>query len=408
MSLLSACSLFEEPPPPPTSAPPPPPPAPILSPRAVSTRAAFDLVAGASGTFFAWGVPQRDGGGVRVQELGPGGAARGAEAEVARQSAAAPGAAEDAPVQVLELSMAMGGGHLGVAWTTVSGGAILTEAVFAASPGAFGRPTQLGESETGVAGRGNILVSAMSDGSLYVAHRLTRGACRASTGDCTRFARTRLPEGGTARGDDPSEVASPCLPLLPGAVAAESGDGETWFYGICHLGPATPTPGAAPESTPATTVYAIDPASSYAAAAEALVGCVPVAMARSETGAVLRGRCGDDEAIANVDAQGRVTHEIRHAVVGARCEGGRPVIEVRDGDAGAPALLTHRLTGSESRLEAWLPANIAPDGSRAVWTGEALLVAAPIGAEDSRDVAIRRFECEASMPSGGLVRSDAP
>lgn len=380
--VLAGCSFFEDPPPPPPPAPPPPPPpAPIAAGRAIATRAAFDLVSGPAGTFVAWGAPARDGGGVRVLELGPGGAARGTEAEIGAGSAAAAGSAEQAPNQTLELAMGTGGDHLAVAWSVVTGGAIRVEAAYAATPPVFARAIDLGEMEAGVGGRGNVSVAALGDGAIYVAHRIQRGPCHdAETGatECTRFARTRVPEGESVRGDGASVIATPCAPLLPGTVGG-GGTSEPWFYGVCH------------GESPTTTMFVInpDPTSQYAAAAEVLAGCTPVSLARADAGAVLRARCGDDEAFARVDPMGRVARELRHAVLTTRCDAGRPVLEAREGDAA----IVRRLTESESRVEAWLPASIAPEGARAVWTGEALLVAAPIGPEGAREMSLHRFEC---------------
>jgi len=324
-------------------------------------------------------------------ELGPSGSVRGTEVELARASAAAPGASEQAPNQIMELALASSGDHLGVAWSVVTNGVYRTEAAYAATAPAFAPPIDLGEMELGVSGRGNIVVAPLAGGALYVAHRITRGPCHdtsSGAAECTRFARTRLPEADGVRSDGASEIAAPCAPLLPGAITS-AGSTPPWFYGVCHE-----------DEGPTTTVFVIqpDPASQYAAAAEVLAGCTPVALARAESGVVLRARCGDDEALARIDAMGHVTHTMRHAVLSTRCEAGRPVLEANDGSV----VLTRRLMESESRLEAWLPGTVAPDGSRAAWTGEALLVAAPIGSEGSREVRLRRYECSGVA----LLRTD--
>ena len=73
---------------------------------------------------------------------------------------------------------------------------------------------------------------------------------------------------------------------------------------------------------------------------------------------------------------------VNGAALEPRCDGGRPTLTF-----GTEVALP--LTGSESRLEAWLPDNVAPRGSRAAWTGEALLVAVPLSGE----VHLRRYEC---------------
>ncbi|MFO0681393.1 MAG: hypothetical protein U0234_05045 [Sandaracinus sp.] len=392
LALTLGCSLFEDPPPPPAPPPPPPPAAPIVASRAIATRAAFDLVTGPAGTFLAWGVPAAEGGGVRIVELGPGGAARGTETDIARGSAAAPGAIEQAPTQVFELAAGTSGDHLAVAWSVIVLGELRAEAAYAATPPHFAAPVDLGAMEPGASGRGNLVVAALHDGELFVEHRTLVGPCHDATAgmaECSTFARTRIPEGDALRGDGPSEIPGPCAPLLAGSVGGGAGASDPWFYAVCHGG-----------ETPTTTMFVInpDPESQYAAAAELLAGCTPVSVARAENGAVLRARCGDDEAFARLDTQGRVTHELRHAVLEPRCEGGRPILAAHEGDV----RVERPLTESDGRIEAWLPGSIAPDGSRAVWTGESVLVATPIGPEGSRAVSVRRFQCERAA----LVRTD--
>ncbi len=165
---------------------------------------------------------------------------------------------------------------------------------------------------------------------------------------------------------------------MPGALSVAS----RAYYAVCHAG-----------EHPATTVYVIDPAVSYAAAAEVLPGCVPEGLSPAGGDVVLRAHCDDGEAIARVTQSGRTPLTMTRAVFVPRCEGGRPMLT-----AGAAAELSVALTASESRLEGWLPENVAPPGSRAVWTGEALLVAVP----QSREVALRRYECV----DGELSRTD--
>ena len=85
---------------------------------------------------------------------------------------------------------------------------------------------------------------------------------------------------------------------------------------------------------------------------------------------------------------------VHAAVRSVRCEQGRPIIEI--GGAGGP--LRVPLTESASRLESLLPDSMAPTGARAVWTGDAVLIAIPSG----RDVGLRRYQCELDR----MVRSD--
>jgi hypothetical protein len=378
--VLALLGCADPPPAPPPAPPPPPPPAPILAPRPIATSAAVDLVASGDSAMLAWGVPSSQGGGVRFMELGPGGAPRGSEIELARRSAAAGGPAEQAPLQIIELSMAAAAGHVGVAWIVTPFDTSIVEAAYASSPGAFTAARELGtvdryDSHT----RGSVIVSSGADGNIWVTHRITRHACIATEGDCTRFTRERLDSsGGAGRGDEPLEVAAPCEPLLPGALSVAGRS----YYGVCHAGDAQ-----------ATTVYVIDPAVSYAAAAEVLPGCVPVGLAPAGPNVVLRAHCPDGEAMTRITETGRTPTTVRQATFAVRCDTGRPTLT-----AGAGAELAYALTASESRIEAWLPENIAPVGSRAVWTGEALLVAVP----QSGEVALRRYECV----EGELLRTD--
>ena len=377
--------------------PPPPRDAPIVAARRIAGSSAFDLVTGTAGTFIAWGAPAEDGGGVRVRELGPLGAARGNEIDIASGSHAAPGVSEGGPYAVIEVAAATRGAHVGVAWTVLAPGGARAEAAYAAAAPQFAPPVDLGEMEPGVGGRGNVLVASLGDGGLYVAHRITRGPCHAASGmgsagtvGCARFARTQLPGGTDVRGDGASEVALPCTPLLPGAISGTAST-DPWFYGVCHV-----------DESPATTVFVINPnpAGQYAAATDVLAGCLPRSIARAESGVIVRARCGDEDAIARVDPLGHATHELRHAGLSVRCDDGRPTLSARDHDA----QLAHRLTESESRVEAWLPRTIAPEGSRAVWTGEALLVATSIGSSAAPEVSLRRYQCRGAE----LARTSLP
>ncbi len=79
-----------------------------------------------------------------------------------------------------------------------------------------------------------------------------------------------------------------------------------------------------------------------------------------------------------------------------QCDAGRPVLTFRGASFDEAALerqsgsVSMSLAESIGRIEALLPESIAPPGSRAVWTGESVLVATVVG----RDVSVRRFQCE--------------
>ncbi len=165
-------------------------------------------------------------------------------------------------------------------------------------------------------------------------------------------------------------MPSPCEPFVGGALAR----GGTWYYALCHA-----------EEAPTATVYALRPAIDYAAAMDAPAGCVPAGIAPLDDGVAVVTRCGEGERAMHLDEMGQETGRFAIEDRGASCEAGRPVLRI--GGGGQRHIL--RLGAATDHVEALLPASVAPPGSRAIWTGEALLVAAPIGGE----VSLRRYQC---------------
>jgi hypothetical protein len=83
----------------------------------------------------------------------------------------------------------------------------------------------------------------------------------------------------------------------------------------------------------------------------------------------LTGRCGSS--IAGVHSRGIALdpRKLDLAAVDVSCRGDRLLLRIADQMA--------KLREPANRLAAVLPRDIAPTGSRAVWTGETLLVATP-------------------------------
>ena len=391
-----ACSLgCSDPPPPPTFVPPPPiPVAPIAAPRPIGSSIAFDLVSTPGGAVLAWGTPARQGGGVRALALDPMGATRGTEVDVVRRGDARTVSADEAPVQIEELALAASGTRVGVAWVVSAPDATVQATFSPQEAESFAPARTLAPTVPLVPGsratRGRIAMSTREDGALVVTHRLTDARCSEAVAaeagtpgaSCARIGRSEL-DALVAELDPAAqmEVPAPCPTLLPGAVTTAG----TWFFGICHLSPAL-----------ATTLYAIRPSLSYAAANDTLAGCTPEAVAPLPEGAAVIGTCDGAPRMSVVDGTGRETAVVASPSFGAVCEGGRPTIVI-SGEA-VPRRIP--LLNAVSRLEALLPDRIAPRGARAIWTGSALLVATPLEGE----VSIRRYECR----EGSLVRTDLP
>lgn len=372
--------------------PPPPPPAPIVAPRPVATRAAFDLIAFPDGSAaLGWAVPLHDGGGVRVVALDSLGAARGHEVVVARHGLAASASAEQDPGQVEEVALAAAGLRAAIVWIARSGSILRAQATIAsAGVDGFSPVRDLGAAPPGahdLGARGRVSAWSTAEGGAHVTHRLVEAPCVASAGRCAPFASAILGAAPGERVGAVREVRAPCEPMLVGGLVR----GSAAFHAICHR---------TEDGAPTTTLYVIndgDDGTAPGALAEpvdVLAGCQPLGVAPGNGGAVVVGRCAEGPRVVAVDPGAHVTRTVRAAVRSVACARGRPVIHV----GGLPEPLSVPLAEPASRVEALLPEAIAPEGARAAWTGDALLVAVPQG----RDVGVRRYQCELER----MVRSD--
>ena len=312
----------------------------IAEPRAISDAAAFALVPTGEGALLVWGAQR----GVRAIPLGPLGEPAGAEVVLSDEARA-----------ITEIDASASGRRVAVAWIRGDGGDAEVEATYSLDGGrSFAAPDRLGPTVRGSTGR--LDLAAHEDGSLVLYHRLPEGPCVASDGTCARFTRTGIggdPSGGM-RGTEPLEVQNPCEPLVSGALWHDG----TWYHAVCHADP-----------EPSTLVYAIRPAISYAAPIDLSSGCRPLGIAPLDTGVAVMTRCAGRTTATQLDAMGRPLARFDPAEPSVACAAGRPSITLSE-----RARL--RLDGAREDLEALLPGAIAPAGARAVWTGEALIVAA--------------------------------
>jgi hypothetical protein len=351
----------------------------IASPRAIATPASFDLVATGQGAVLVFAAPPTQGGVLRALALGPRGGTRGRETIVADRAASA------APMLVAEVAAASAGGRLGIAW--VGHDSPERAVVFATHGGvdvqAFAPATMLGATVVLPRGaRGRLAFAGSDDGGLTLAFRKNEGPCEAQSGTCARYEYERVGSSEPApRGVDSNEVRVPCEPLLPGSVWSDG----VWFSGVCSA--ANGLRGY---------VFAVREEPSYAAVHDGPLGCVPVGLVALADGAVSVSRCAEGLHVARLGADGRVTATATRAALTTLCKDGHPQLRAR----GDGVEITLPLGAPQSRLEALLPARFVPEGARAVWTGETLLVAAPQGA----DVFLRSYSCRAG--STELMRAD--
>ena len=154
---------------------------------------------------------------------------------------------------------------------------------------------------------------------------------------CTSHAAQLAPRGGS-RGPGADEVGP-------------------FDYAVCSLAPASS----------ALTIFSIRPSPAYAMAREVFAGCTPLGAARFAGDAAFVASCEGERRIARIDREsGELSVESlepRGLVCGAAGASLR---------LGAGWLRPSEPLGG---LELLLGEDLAPPGARAIWTGEALLVA---------------------------------
>jgi hypothetical protein len=390
------CSCDEEAPPTPAPPAPPPPEAPVASPRPLSTVTAFDLAITTEGAALVYGPPISEGGGLRVVPLDAEGGLRGEERVVHTAPA---DAASPLPPDALEIAIAAGGGRLGVVWIGRRGRQRRVLATHGDDGGeAFAPAEDFGEVGGDLpAGRGGVTATAAADGAIAVTYRLGPARCvEPGRVGCVRFGRRRLGgnDGASERSGMALVVPTPCPRALLGQVWVDG----VYYSGVCS------SEGDLESST--TTVYAIQFDPQYARAEPTLRGCEPLGLAPFGAGVVALGRCPGRRLNAFLLSQAAQEHqELIDLTRRANCVDGRPDLEL------APAsgiARRHALAAPASRIEVLLDDAIAPAGSRAVWTGRAVLVAVPLVGDASatrivgREVSLHRYQCR----EGSLVRTN--
>jgi hypothetical protein len=321
------------------------------SARLLATATAFDLAPAPGGALLAW-APQ-SGGQIRLGGF-------------ATSGATAPPAAPGSVVSGLgvhDLTIAVTQAGVVLAWREAAPAGSVTRGAWLKTDGQT-QPFELGPgAATPATSRGGLALAAQAESALLLA-RGAEAPCEANApGPCHAFQFYRLSASGARATGVPLTVPGPCdeqavqLVVAPGRG---NGDGEAlgrFDYAVCSRA----------STTPALTVFSIQPNPAYAMAEEVFAGCTPLGA----------GRFGGEAAFVAV-CKGQ-----RRLVTAP--EGGQPLV-VRDLDRrglvcrnGAAALAFGSgwlgLNEPIGRLELLLDDDLAPPGSRAVWAGAALLVA---------------------------------
>jgi len=342
----------------------------LFAPRDLFAAAAFAIAPVEDGVLLVWGEPRAGDPGVRAALLSPLGEPRADDFRLS----------DDLPI---ELDAVAEGARAAAAWVAQpSTPGLELRAVAALGAGShFGPARDFGLVEPLAAPlRGRIALSNGADGAFYLSHRAPSAPCALVEGTCARVRRDRVDTAASVRGDDPLEVPGPCEPLVVGSVRVDG----TWFSALCHE-----ERDASGQLAPRATVYAIRPAIALAAANQVLVGCRPRALAPTAGGAALVADCPEGRSVAWQDELGRPLGEIRGADFEVACAG-RPVLRA----VGEAEMLEVPLTAAVGRIEGLLPAALALDHARAVWSGAAILVATPRRSVDGLELVLDRYACE--------------
>lgn len=340
----------------------------LAAPKMSAGPGGFDLVISGDSVLWVIGQPSRTGGGIEVGTLNALGEATGA------WRTAVPGQSDGsglAPTAV-EIDAAVVQGRLGIGWVEQQGLELRTKAVLGDAEGrTFGQPRGLSERPHDPRSGPRGSVALVGDGTgITVLHRTPDGACDGSgRGSCARFGRANLGEGTPSRGDGYS-LPEPCALPLVGATVAN----EIRYHALCAI----------ENGGPRTMLFAIQFEPRYAHAEPLLEGCEPVGLTPFADGAAIVGDCQGD---AGPERRGWLVSDAARTMASlgtpeARCEEGRVHLRLGDQDVtlGAP----------RDGIEALLPAAMAGSADRAVWTGEAILVATQLG----RESALRRYACD--------------
>jgi hypothetical protein len=224
--------------------------------------------------------------------------------------------------------------------------------------------------------RGNVAV-ASSDGHFLVLSRREKTGCADSNQtDCIGFDLFRQDVSG-ARTGSPLAVPLPCEQNSVSFAVS----GRRFYYGVCSKS----------TGKPLTTLFSIQSEPAYARADRVLLGCVPLGATALDGDLIVIGDCGGTLQGWRVRGGNAASEEVGVSRLEVVCESGKPLIR-QLGAAGLRLPLDER----RDRLEAFLPAAVAPAHSRAVWTGEALLVASPESASASR-VVVKSYRCDSTL-----------
>lgn len=336
-------------------------PAPFAAGR-VACAAAFDLVSTAGGPMLIWARPRQQGGALFAQSLDALGLARGASRRIAEPAAGS---------EVGEIAAAALDAQVGIAFIERDASETRTRALlYMPSDAQPPEPIAIAASPADRArGRGSLAATTTNGDTFRILYPAGKADCVESGQQaCIGFGFRELGPGAREPGRPWLSVPQPC----PEGAASVSSLPGRWFYAVCTWS----------HDAPSTMAYSINVDTYYARADEVLRGCTPLGMLAIDADTLLLGAdCSAMRRAAQLTRDMKPATEIALDDVRVVCDGERASIS-----ATGWSLV---LDTPRDRLEVVLPAAIAPTGSRAIWTGVALLVAH----RQNDALELRRYVC---------------
>lgn len=317
---------------------------------------AFELAASVRGAALVWAPADRARGGLLELELDADGQGRGVP-RTALAAAAVPG-------DVSDLAAAWVKERLALAWLERRGPKATVRAAWS---GAAAAPFELGAAWSGPrTARGNVVVAAREDKALVFARGDQAACIEPGRSGCFAFGFHELGAAHAVETGLPMSVPVPCTDDSAELAVV----GSRFHYGVC-----TDT-----GKHPVTTMFSIQRDPEYARADQLLEGCTPTGTFVWRGAAWLVADCEGARRAARIGDDAAEQLDLR----ASRLECSSGTLRVR-----TPSL-DLVLDEPRSGLAPLLPPDVAPPGSRAVWTGRALVVAASF----AEQVRLTRRTCD--------------
>jgi hypothetical protein len=267
--------------------------------------------------------------------------------------------------EVADLAAAQVGERLAVAWIERSDGKARARAAWAAPKATV---FELGPAFHGPkTARGNIVVAARRASALVFSRGIEAPCIDPGKNSCYAFDFHELAADRATRTGVPLSVPVPCTDYSTALAVLPS----RYHYGVC----------TDDGKGPVTTIFTITPEPAYARAEQVLAGCEPVGTFLWKDSAWLVAECQGNRRAARIGGGDEVVEYLDMRAPTLQCSSG--ILRIR------ASSFELALDEPRPRLEALLPTSIAPRGSRAVFTGNAVLVASNAGTS----LRLARYTC---------------